>query len=87
MNLTQFRKSLQAYDMWAAFAFSVALSVITLVTHVASGLSSDSWIIPFVTFQPMTFLYVAFSQRRTREHIQVLEARIHRLEADKADAA
>ena len=83
MKLAQFRKSLQAYDVWTPVAFSAALSVITVVTYVASGLS-DAWIIPFVVFQPMTFWYVAASHRQTREHIKVLEARIQQLEADKA---
>jgi hypothetical protein len=83
MKLAQFRKSLQAYDVWTPVAFSAALSLITVVTYVASGLSG-AWIIPFVVFQPMTFWYVAASHRQTREHIKVLEARIQQLEGDKA---
>ena len=82
MKLAKFWKSLQAHDVWMPVAFSAALSVITLVTYVASGLS-DAWIIPFVAFQPMTFWYIAVSHRQTREGIKVLEARIQQLEADK----
>jgi hypothetical protein len=83
MNLIQFRKNLQAYNAWASVAFSTALSVITIVTYVASGLS-DAWIIPFVAFLPMTFWYAAASQRQTREHIKALEARIAGLDAEKS---
>ena len=34
MKLAQFRKTLQAYDVWTPVAFSAALSVITVVTYV-----------------------------------------------------
>jgi hypothetical protein len=83
MKLTQFRKSLRADDVWTPVSFSAALCVITVVTYVASGLS-DAWIIPFVCFLPLTFWFTALSQRQTREHIKVLEARIQRLESEKA---
>jgi hypothetical protein len=78
MQPTPLRKPVQAYDVWTPVAFSAILGVITLVTYVASGLS-DAWIIPFVAFQPMIFLYVAFSQRQDRKHIKMLEARIPQL--------
>ena len=83
MKLAQLRNSLRANDVWTPVAFAAALSVISLVTYVASGLS-DAWIIPFVAFQPLTFWYVAASHRQTRDHIKVLEARIQQLEGDKA---
>ena len=85
MKLTQFRKSIQAYDVWTPVAFSAGLSVISVVTYVASGLS-DAWIIPFVCFLPMTFWLAAASHRQTREHIKELEARIEQLEADRGMA-
>ncbi len=69
--------------MWTPVAFSAILSVITLVTYVASGLS-DAWIVPFVAFQPLMFMYIAFSQRQDRRLIKMLEARIPPLSADKA---
>jgi hypothetical protein len=83
MKLAKSWKSLQSHDVWTPVAFSAALSVITLVTYVASGLS-EAWIIPFVAFQPMTFWYIAVSHRQTWEHIKELEARIQQLEADRA---
>jgi hypothetical protein len=83
MNLASFRKHLQAYDVWTPVAFSAGLSVITVVTYVATRLS-DAWVIPFVCFLPMTFWFAALSHRQTREHIKVVEARIQQLEADKA---
>ena len=86
MNFAQFRIFLQSYDVWTPVAFSAALSAISVVTYVASGLS-DAWIIPFVVFQPMTFWYIAVSHRQTREHIKVLEARIQQLEADRPAAS
>jgi hypothetical protein len=86
MKLAQFRKSLWAYDVWTPVAFSAALSVITMVTYVATRLS-DAWIPTFVCFLPMTFWLAAASHRQTREHMKVLEARIQQLEADKAAAS
>jgi hypothetical protein len=77
MQPVPFRKLVQAYDVWSAVAFSAILSLITLVIYVASG-RSDAWIIPFVAFQPMIFAYVAFCQRRDRDHIRALEASIPR---------
>ena len=83
MQPTSFRTLVQAYDVWSALAFSAILTVITLVAYVASG-RSDAWIIPFIAFQPIMFLYVAFSQRRDRKHIKMLEARLPRMEAGKS---
>jgi hypothetical protein len=82
MKLAQFRRSIQAHDVWTPVAFSAGLSVISVVTYVASGLS-DAWIIPFLCFLPMTFWFAALSHQKAREHIKVLEARIQQLEADK----
>ena len=39
MQPVPFRKLVQVYDVWTPAAFSAILSVITLVTYVASGLS------------------------------------------------
>ena len=85
MKLTQFRKSIQAYDVWTPVAFSAGLSVISVVTYVASGLSG-AWIPVFLCFLPMTFWLAAASHRQTREHIKELEARIEQLEADRGMA-
>ena len=38
MKLTQFRKSIQTYDVWTPVAFSAALSVIVVVSHISAGL-------------------------------------------------
>jgi hypothetical protein len=83
MQPVPIRKLIQAYDVWTPVAFSATLSVITLVTYVATGLS-DAWIVPFVAFQPMMFIYIAFSQRQDRRHIKMLEARIPQLSLDKS---
>ena len=80
MHATSFRTLVQAYDVWTPVAFSAILTVITLVTYVASGLS-DAWIVPFVAFQPIMFAYVAFSQRQDRRRIKMLEARLPHLSA------
>ena len=85
MKLTQFRKSIQAYDVWTPVAFSAGLSVISVVTYVASGLS-DAWIIPFVCFLPMTFWFAVLSHQKTSERIKELEARIQQLEEDRGMA-
>jgi hypothetical protein len=69
---------LTSLDHWAPFAFSAALSVIALVTYIATGLSG-AWIPPFLCFLPMTFWLAAASARKTREQIKVLEARIREL--------
>jgi hypothetical protein len=72
--------------VWTPFAFSVALSVITVVTYIASGLS-DAWIITFLCFLPLSFHAACFNLRETRGHIKELEARIQRLEADRTAAS
>jgi len=87
MKLTQFRKSLQAYDVWAPVAFAAALSVITIVSNVAGSFAtgnSNVGMIGFICFLPMAFYFASASHKQTREHIKVLEARIQQLEADKA---
>jgi hypothetical protein len=73
-----------------SFAFSASLSVIVLVTQVfmMTGLKApptawDSSLGVFFCFLPMAFLYEAFSHKKTREHIRMLEARIQRLEGTK----
>lgn len=70
-------------DLWIPFGFSVALSVIALVTFVATG-SSGAWIPAFISFLPMCFLLAAYADRSTRQQVQALEARIAQLEAEKA---
>ncbi len=75
MQPTRFRALVQANDVWTPVAFSAILTVITLMTYVASGLS-DAWIVPFVAFQPILFLYLAVSRQRDRKHIKMLKARI-----------
>ncbi len=87
MELTQFRKSLQAYDVRAPVAFSAAISVITMVGNVVGSFatgSSDTGMTTLIAFLPMAFYFASVSHKQTREHIKVLEARIQQLEADKA---
>ena len=91
MEPTRFRKALQAYDVWAPFAFSAALGVIALVTQFSMTLrlkapptAWDSPLIVFLCFLPGAFMFEAFSHLKTREHVKELEARIERLETDKA---
>ena len=90
MQPTRFRKALQAYDVWSAFAFSVAFGVIALVTHFymlirlkAPPTAWDSSLNLIFCFLPCAFMFEAFSHSKTREHIRALEARIQRLEADR----
>jgi hypothetical protein len=87
MKLTQFRNSLQAYDVWASFAFSAALSIITIVANLTGSFatgSSDVGMMGFICFLPMTYYFASVSHKQTREQVKVLEARIQQLEADKA---
>ena len=87
MKLTQFRTSIQAYDVWSPVVFSAALSFITMVANVAGSFAtgnSDVGMITFIAFLPMAFYFASVSHKQTREHIKVLEARIQQLEADKA---
>lgn len=72
-----------ALDLWLPFGYCLALSAIALVTHVASG-SSDAWIPAFLCFLPMTFWFAVLSEKKTREHLEALEARLERMEAEKA---
>jgi len=87
MKLTQFRTSLQAYDVWAPVVFSAAISFITMVGNVAGSFatgSSDNGIMTLIAFLPMAFYFASVSHKQTREHIKLLEARIQQMEADKA---
>ena len=81
MPATSFRKLVQAYDVWTPVAFSAILTVITLVTYVASGLS-DAWIVPFVAFQPIMFATWP-SRSQDRRHIKMLERRLPQLSANE----
>ena len=70
-------------ELWLPFGYCVALSAIALVTHIASG-SSDAWIPAFLCFLPMTFWFTVHSEKRTRERLLALEARLERMETEKA---
>ena len=87
MKLTEFRNSVQAYDVWGPVAFSAAISVITLVGNLVGSFTtgtSDNGMMTLICFLPMIFYFASVSHKQTREHIKVLEARIQQLEADKA---
>jgi hypothetical protein len=71
---------------WTPFAFAVSLSVICLIAYLfgirpSHGGASEVWIIPFLTFLPLSFHAACLDHRQTRDHIKELEARIQRLEA------
>jgi hypothetical protein len=70
-------------DVWLPFGYCIALSAIALVTHIATG-NSDAWIPAFLCFLPMTFWFAVLSEKKTREHLEALEARLDRMEAEKA---
>ena len=90
MTPTRFREALQAYYAWTAVAFSAALGVIALVTQWSMTLrlkapptAWDPSLNAFFCFLPIAFLFEAFSHLQARAHIEALEDRIRRLEADE----
>jgi hypothetical protein len=94
MNATRFMKALQSYDVWTPVAFSAALSVIVVVSHISAGLrlkapptAVDVWVPAFFCFLPMTFFFASASHLQTRKQIKELEARIQQLEAAKTTAS
>jgi hypothetical protein len=91
MEPTRFRKALQANDAWSPFIVSAALGVIALVTQFCMALrlkapptAWDPSLIVYFCSLPSVFMFEAFSHLKTREHVKELEARIERLETDKA---
>ncbi len=94
MKHTRFMEIRQRYEVWTPFAFSVALSVIVVVSHISAGLrlkapptAVDVWVPAFFCFLPMTFFVASASHWQTRKHIKELEARIQQLEATKTAAS
>jgi hypothetical protein len=45
------------------------------------------WLIPFLSFLPLSFHAACSTDKETRDHIKTLEARIRRLEADQSAAS
>jgi hypothetical protein len=74
-------------NVWVAFGFCAILSVITMIGNIVGefiGGGSMLGMSAFVCFLPMAFLFAADSQKKEREQIQALEARIRELESAKA---
>jgi hypothetical protein len=62
-------------DVWVPFGFCLALSVVCVVTHVATA-GSAAWVHAFLCFLPMAFLFSAVSNYKTCQRVKALEVRL-----------
>jgi hypothetical protein len=67
-------------SIWVSFLFCTAISYLALFTSLIPG---SWWHIPFLSFLPMTFFFIANNTYRMSRDLEALQKRVELLESSR----